>query len=187
MKRTLLALSLALIVAGCSTNTARPASQTTSAAQPAPTTVENSPKNPAPLGTTLSFSGDRFTGDKDLQIDVTVFGFAHNVAPNAALPSGGGHWVGADVQTCLKKTYEYKNFTVSSKDWSVTDSKDGPYDSSDATDPDFPMPRYPVDNEPVAVGECTRGWVLFLVAADADVVLVKFRPRFGAPAFWATA
>ena len=186
MKRTLLALSaLSLIVAGCSGNAAQPASQTTSA-QPPPTSPASSPMNPSALGATLSFAGDRFTGDDGLQIDVTVFGFAHNVAPNATVPPGGGHWVGADVQTCLTKAYEFKKVTVSGTEWSVSDSKKGQYSASDAKDPDFPMPRYPVVDEPIAVGECIRGWVLFLVSANADVGLLKFRPGFGDPAFWAT-
>jgi hypothetical protein len=98
------------------------------------------------------------------------------------MPPGGGHWSGADVQTCVKKADT--PFTVAGNDWSVFDAKDGAYDATNDVSNVLPPPPYPVNSQPVANGQCVRGWVLFPVSFGTAVVSVKYKPGSDTPTVW---
>ena len=174
MKRTLLVtfgVAISLILSGCSNNREPSAETTTSAG----------PSAPQPLGATRTFTGVTST----LEVDVTVFAVNQNIALRLSTPASGGHWVGADIETCLiKKSLYSRTLTVGWSDWSVSDAQNGQYISSDKPYSGFPTPQYPFSNEPIVEGECVRGWVLFPVAKGTTITKVKYKPSFDDPAFW---
>jgi hypothetical protein len=179
MKRIVMLGTVSLILAGCYTtrgiNIAAPvttaAPTTTSAVRAA-----SNPLSPEPLGTIRTFTHPGF------EADVTVFSVNQNIAPDAPTPPTGGHWAGADIQTCLKQTDT--EFTVSGSDWSVADAQNGQYNATSETYSDFPTPQYPFSSEPVAVGTCVRGWVLFPVSYGIGIITVKYKPSSKTPAIW---
>jgi hypothetical protein len=136
-----------------------------------------SPTNPLPLGSTFTVT------DPGFAVEVTVFAIEQNMAPDAPMPPSGGHWVGADVQTCLKESRT--DFTVGWVDWSVSDASNGQYQASSDRFSEFPTPQFPFAREPLAVGECVRGWVAFAAAFGVEVTTVKYKPEGRIPAFWA--
>ena len=177
MTRTLLVtfgVAISLILSGCSNNR-EPSAETT-------TTIAG-PSAPQPLGSTRTFTG---VGSASAQeVDVTVFAVNQNFALRLPTPASGGHWVGADIETCLKKQSLYsRTLTVGWSDWSVSDAQNGQYISSDKPYSGFPTPQYPFSDEPIVEGECVRGWVLFPVAKRTTITKVKYKPSFDDPAFW---
>ena len=166
--------AVSVIVTGCSqTRGITIAEATTSAATVSPVVH---PTGLDPLTTTRTFAGP------GLDADVTAFKVIQNVAPNADMPAGGGHWAGADVQTCLKKAAG--DFTVSGRDWSVADAQGHEYGASAETDDSFPTALYPTSPESLAVGTCNRGWLVFPVPYGVDVITVEYKPAYQAPAIW---
>jgi len=184
MKRTRVTLgALCLILAGCSNNR-EPSAETITPAAPTTTSATSSPSTPAPLGATLTFTGDPFTGDRGLDVDVTVFDVNQNIAPDAPfVPVSGGHWVGADIQTCVKKAD--KAFIVAWSDWSAFDAQSNENKASGQMYSGFPLNLYPFGpKDTVAVGACVRGWVLFPVAFGTQVTMVRYTPNFYGPGYW---
>ena len=177
MKRTLLVtfgVAISLILSGCSNNR-EPSAETT--------TTSAGPSAPQPLGATRTFTG--VGSASALEVDVTVFAVNQNIALRLPTPASGGHWVGADIETCLKKQSLYsRTLTVGWSDWSVSDAQNGQYISSDKPYSGFPTPQYPFSDEPIVEGECVRGWVLFPVAKRTIITKVKYKPSFDDPAFW---
>jgi hypothetical protein len=181
MKRTLVTLGVAAIVlAGCADEAPSRGAGTHS--ETTPPTPSPLPSTPVPFGTPITVTGGS-AGLQDLEAEVTVFGVNQNIAPDAITPPSGGHWAGADAQTCLKKSF--KTFTVGWNDWSAADAKNGQYQATGGRFAEFPTPQYPFSKEPVAVGECVRGWVVFAVAFGVELTTVKFKPSFSPPVFWA--
>ncbi|SDC56467.1 hypothetical protein [Rhodococcus tukisamuensis] len=133
---------------------------------------------PAPLGSERSF-----TGDGETVVRVTVLNFAPAAAPEAPAPPGGGHWVGAEVQSCVDAAMAPT--AVSWSEWSVLDATDGRYPASSVTYPQFPRPEYPFSV--VGVGDCVRGWVVFPVADGAMIDRVRYTPNESVNATWSTA
>ncbi len=167
-----------LILTGCSDKSGPAAPATTSDANvtnPTPTQLP-SPSSPLPLGSPFTITDPGFADE------VTVFAVDQNMAQQAAAPPSGGHWVGADVQACLKDSRTA--FTVSWADWSVSDAGNGQYQASSDRLPEFPTPQFPFANEPLAVGECVRGWVAFPVAFGVQITTVKYKPEGRIPVFW---
>ena len=177
--RTLLVtfgVAISLILSGCSNNR-EPSAETTTRADT--TTTSAGPSAPHPLGATRTF-----TDGMGLEVDVTVFAVDQNIALRLPTPARGGHWVGADIRTCLKMSDYGRKLTVGWSDWSVSDAQNGQYISSDKPYSGFPGPQYPFSNEPIVEGECVRGWVLFPVAKRTTITKVKYKPSFDDPAFW---
>lgn len=143
-----------------------------------PTSPVSSPSNPVALGESFTITDPGFAAE------ATVFAVDQNIAADSS-SLASGHWVGADVQTCLKDSHG--PFTVSWSDWSVSDSSYGQYAASSDNYSDFPTPLYPFKQEPLAVGECVRGWVLFAVAYGVKISTVKYMPEARSPAFWSAA
>jgi hypothetical protein len=133
---------------------------------------------PNPLGKEFTLTG---TG---LELTVTVFAVDQNSASDAPKPVSGGHWVGADVQLCVKRAPAGNPFYASWSSWAGSDAMFGNYPASSLTYSQFPTPTYPV-SDPVATGDCVRGWVLFPVGDGVTVTTVKYTPNSSsAPAAW---
>ena len=134
------------------------------------------PESSEPLGTTLTF----FVGDTG-EVDFTVFAVDHNSAPDKATPFSRGHWVSADIETCVRKS----DVTVTTDwyAWSVVDANSGDYDAGNVKYSAFRAPQYP-HREAVAVGDCVRGWVSFPVIDGVDITKVKFQPNPSVSAEW---
>jgi hypothetical protein len=122
------------------------------------------------------------TGSAGFGATVTLFGVDQNIAQNAPPPASGGHWVGADVETCVKTSP--RPFSVSFSDWSAADDSSGRYPATGEFHPEFPTPQYPLTPEVLAEGECIRGWVFFPVSFGVAVNTVKYKQGPLNPAFW---
>jgi hypothetical protein len=136
------------------------------------------PERPNPLGATLAFFGDT------IEIIVTVFAVDHNSAPDKATPFSRGHWVSADIETCVQKSD--MPFTADWYAWSVVDANSGDYDAGNVKFSAFRAPQFP-HGETVAVGDCVRGWVSFPVIDGVDITKVKFQPNTRVSAEWSAA
>ena len=177
---TLAAVSVAL--AGCSdageqSATTAPRITTATPAAVSDIGTPSTPSAPMQLGTTFHLAGNA-----GLEADVTVFGVNQNIAVTAPPPPSGGHWVGADVQTCLKGSP--RPFTINFTDWSVADDSTGRYPGTGEFHVEFPTPQYPLTPEVLANGECVRGWVFFPVSFGVQIVTVKYKQGPLNPAFW---
>jgi hypothetical protein len=183
---TVLALSAALL-AGCGfsrsatehvepTSTVRPP-ETTSAAASSTSTANA----PMPPGSEIVIGGDGGA----ISARVTVYSVTQDAAPAAPKPPGGGHWASADVKTCLDKANA--GFTVSWDVWSVADANYGNYKAADLTYNQFPRPLYPFFEEPVSVGDCVRGSILFPVPDGVTVTRVKYAPNKNVAAVWSAS
>jgi hypothetical protein len=113
---------------------------------------------------------------------VTLFGVNQNIAQNAPPPASGGHWVGADVETCVKTSP--RPFAINFSDWSAADDSSGRYPATGEFHAEFPTPQYPLVSEVLADGECIRGWVFFPVSFGVQVNTVKYKQGPLNPAFW---
>jgi hypothetical protein len=183
MRRTLGALFAlcvipTLMITGCSSKSApaAPSAATDSSVANPTVTPPPSPSSPLPLGSAFTITDPGFADE------VKVFAVDQNMAQQATAPPSGGHWVGADVQACLKDSRTA--FTVSWGDWSVSDSGNGQYQASTDRLSEFPTPQFPFASEPLAVGECVRGWVAFPVAFGVQITTVKYKPEGRIPVFW---
>lgn len=174
---TVMCAVIVAATAGCGSDSADASS---SSAAPTSTDVPAKSTEPDPLGSELSFTGDGETAAR-----VTVLNFDPAAAPEAPAPPGGGHWVGAEVQTCVDAAMVPT--AVSWSEWSVLDATNGRYPASSLTYNQFPRPEYPVGSEVVNVGECVRGWVVFPVADGAAIDRVRYTPNQSVNATWSTA
>jgi hypothetical protein len=145
----------------------------------APATTTPAPPAVQELGSEAAFTTDGFT------LRVAVQGFDPAAAPDAPAPPSGGHWTAAEVRTCVDAAPSQA--TVNWSTWSVQDTTDGRYPASDLTYNQFPVPEYPFGSEPVNVGECVRGWVVFPVADGAVINRVRYAPNESVTATWNVA
>jgi hypothetical protein len=164
----------AVLLAGCtqSTGIALPDPPAPSSAPAAPTVPAANPADPVALGSTLAVTR------AGAEVEVTVFAVNQNAAPDS-WPAQGGHWAGADIETCLKKADS--GFAVKSTDWTATDGAGIATVGSALTDAAFPRPGYPA-TAPLEVGQCVRGWTMFPAGFKAVVTTVAFTPEAGPPA-----
>jgi hypothetical protein len=175
----------ASVLAGCgggSTTTATTTETVTVTATPTSNQASGH-QGPNPLGKEVTFTG---TG---LEEAVTVFAVNQDSASDAPKPeTGGHHWVGADVQLCLKQAPADGPVKADWNRWSVSDAQFGNYDSSRLTYNQFPTPEYPDGDAPVAIGDCVRGWVLFPVGDGVAITTVKYTPNSDStPEIWSAA
>ena len=120
--------------------------------------------------------GDTYVGN---QVDVTVEQFNPKVTTTASDET----WQAALVKLCAKGD----GMTVSTQPWQVVDDNSGRYGEAGTYYGDAPKPLYPIGSEPVAKGECVRGWVLFEAPATVKVVEVRYSGAGESMARWRTA
>jgi hypothetical protein len=178
------ALTAATVLTGCGrgATTATTTTETITVTATPTTTQAPVAAGPNPLGKEAGF---RAPGIDQV---VTVFGVNQDSAPAAPKPVSGGHWVGADVQLCVKQAPADQPVYASWSKWSVSDASFGNYEASSLTYSQFPTPKFPV-SDPVAQNSCVRGWVLFPVGDEVVVTTVKYIPdtTSGASAVWSAA
>ncbi|MGW4478031.1 hypothetical protein [Rhodococcus triatomae] len=175
------AAALVATAAGCGNDDDQAAPATTAAisSSTAPPSSTPAPSAVQDLGSEVAFTSDGFA------LRVTVQGFDPAAAPDAPAPPGGGHWAAAEVRTCVDTAPSQT--TVNWSPWSVLDTTDGRYPASDLTYNQFPLPEYPFGSEPVNVGECVRGWVVFPVADGAVINRVRYAPNESVVTTWNVA
>jgi len=168
----------ALVLVGCGSPPPAVTPVATTSSAPA-SSASGDPRNPLPLGATFTLT------DPGLRVEATVFAVNQNIVPDSPAPPSGGHWAGADVQVCVREAHN--DFIVGWDSWSVADADYGHYPQGAATLQEFPSPEFPAAPQPLAVGQCARGWVVFAVAVGVEVTLVKYKPIRGRAAFWSAA
>lgn len=179
LKRVYVFLAV-LVLTGCSidkgASSPSSASSTSSASSfTTPTTTSPAPPASLPMGQTYSNEAG----------DVTVYAYKPDAAPGAPPPtSPGTGWAAADVQVCVKQA----NY-VNDLPWALVGSDNGRYAPSSTGYGSFPSPKYPMGDTPVAIGECVRGWIVFVVPTGATVAFVRYAPSSGVipPTRWAVA
>jgi hypothetical protein len=173
---------VAVVAVGCSSTEDTSAAPTTKAAatttRPASPSSTSNANAPMPAGEEITLGGD----NGGLTARVTMFSVTQEVAPQAPRPTSGGHWAAIDVQTCVDASTT--PFTVSWNNWAVADAKNGNYPASNLTYGQFPKPIYPFSSQPVAVGDCVRGAILFPVPDGVTVTKVKYTPNPRIVATW---
>lgn len=169
-----------LLAAGCGNIDGQANSVESTVTAPTSAAASTATNTPEALGAELTFTGANAT-----EVRVTVLNFDPTVATAAPGPSGGGHWAGAEVRTCVDSASS--NISVSWDEWSAIDATNGRYGAANITYGQFPIPAYPFTPETVNTGECVRGWVVFPVADGAQIDRVRYTPNDSANATWSTA
>lgn len=177
-RTTIAAAALATVIAGCSSDDSDNAAPSTISATT--TAATSTPTPPEGLGAERTF-----TGANGLAVRVAVLGFDAAAAPDAPAPAGGGHWAAAEVRTCVDGAPQ--QVSVDWSPWTALDTTDGRYPHSSLTYNQFPLPQYPFSSEPVNVGECVRGWVVFPVADGATINRIRYAANENATATWNVA
>lgn len=167
---------LAAGAAGCSNGDDDAATPQTST----PTAPASGPREPANLGSELTFPSD-----SGHVVKVAVLNFDDAAAPDASPPPSGSHWTAAEVRTCVESGPTPVN--VDWTPWTASDTTDGRYPSSSVTYNQFPLPQYPFSSEQLNVGECVRGWIVFPVADDATIDRIRYAPSAAIGATWSVA
>jgi hypothetical protein len=165
--RTVAALCLlttAATIAGCGSHQPnRPTNRRTTSA-PAPRPSAGPPialQQKATLGNT---------------VEATAFEYKQPSV--TAGPSGpaGYTWGSADVQVCTLASAK-TNVTVDWKTWSLRFADNSVVPANDKNDDAFPRPEYPFTSQPLAAGQCARGWITFSVPANSKPTTVQYQPH----------
>lgn len=118
----------------------------------------------SPLGTTAEVG----------PTELTVFGYQQPVATDGPQPeTPGDAWAAADVQVCAVDGP--LDFFPSG--FSVVDSQQRGFEPSSVGYSSFPEPN--IFQADIAAGECTRGYVIFVVRADAQIEAIRYRTADG--------
>ena len=174
------AAALTVSIAACgNSNDSTTAEQTETPTSTATASTTTARPELLPLGAEAPINTDGFA------LRVAVLSFDPAAAPDAPAPPGGGHWTAAEVRTCVDTAP--KQVTVNWSPWSAVDTTDGRYPTSDVTYNQFPLPEYPIGSEPVNVGDCVRGWVVFPVTDGAVINRVRYAPNNSVTATWNVA
>ncbi len=191
-----------MLLAGCGASTPTSSPTTTAAADGATSSVSSTPvathdataTTPATATATATVPArvsalplgkeHSFAGRDGVQARVTAFSINQN-APSVAKPQNGGHWASADVQYCLDAVPARFIDTLSWSSWALLDSTYGRYPASSSTYEGMPLPRYPNGSAPIAVGECARGSIVFVVPSGVTVAAVRYAPSDTDPVSWA--
>jgi hypothetical protein len=88
----------------------------------------------------------------------------------------GYTWGSADVQVCTLSTAK-TNVTVDWKTWSLRYADNSVVPANDKNDDAFPRPEYPFASQPLAAGQCVRGWITFAVPANGKPATVQYQPH----------
>lgn len=146
------------------TESALPASSSSSSSlAAAPTSTAAAPVVPpvdevVPLGSTQTIPG---------RGRVTAYAIDRAVPPPQYDDSGAPR-TALDAEVCV----EAASAGVSADPWSLVDANSGRYTKD--YDSDGKLPQYPLNLTPVAVGECTRGWIMINIPPETQVTGVRY-------------
>lgn len=182
IRRIAAALAISSMLAACSSSGGHAAGPTvtrtvtvTAGTSQSPVATPSSTTAPSASGLRLgqtyrgAFSGQAFTA--------LVSTYKTNAAPSAPAPGGGQRWDGALVKVCVKI-----KSTLSNGPWSLIGADSGLYTPSSDIYQQFPEPQYPSGDQPVAAGQCVRGWIIFPVPTATRVVQVQYSLDSGSDA-----
>jgi hypothetical protein len=108
-----------------------------------------------------TYRGDGFSA--------TVYRYKKNGALSAPKAGAGERWDAIDVKVCVTD-----KSTLSWVPWDLVGTDDGLYGGSDLEYNQFPQPAYPDGDQPVAGGQCVRGWIVFPVKTSAVIKQVQY-------------
>ena len=160
-------VAVAATIAGCGSDHAnRPTNRRTTPAPPA------TPARPS-AGPPVALQQKNTVGNT-----VEATAFAYKQPSVTAGPSGpaGYTWGSADVQVCTLANAK-SNVTVDWKTWSLRFADNSVVPASDKNDDAFPRPEYPFASQPLANGQCVRGWITFSVPANSRPTTVQYQPH----------
>ncbi|EFQ84758.1 hypothetical protein HMPREF0063_10099 [Aeromicrobium marinum DSM 15272] len=164
MRRSLVALTLLVCVACGDGDSA--SSETTSTPSPTgpveierPSSQVDPEPSPTPVGTEITLGGAR----------AAVLEYQTSVPP-AEVAEPGQRWDAALVSSCNDAVTETEATTVAFNEraWQLRDGAGGRYEASTVKYRQFPVPVYPSDIN-LQIGDCVQGWIVFPVAADAQI------------------
>lgn len=109
---------------------------------------------------------------------VEATAFEYKQPSVTAGPSGpaGYTWGSANVQVCTLAGAK-TNVTVDWKTWSLRFADNSVVPANDKNDDAFPRPEYPFASQPLAAGQCARGWITFSVPANNKPTTVQYQPH----------
>lgn len=187
MLRTSLLLMAAVLLAGCASPGAAPATITaqvpvtvTESVNPvgadgaSPSAAISTPSSPVaavpvPLGSTQTIPN---------QARVTAYSIDRNVPPEQYTTDASPR-TALDIEVCLDAPAS----GVSSAPWSLTDASGGRY-TADSYTSDPKLPEYPGASTLVVVGECIRGWLIIKAPANAAITGVRYGLQDGTVLRW---
>jgi len=156
-------------------------SATPSAAAPATTAAAVAETTPPPalrLGKTATVSD----GEGPALVTATALAYRQPVAKGAPRPDDqpGYVWGAADVKVCMK----IPDQTVSRWTWVLMYADGAVIEPSSTGYVHFPNPAYPWDDQPVRVGRCVRGWIVFPVPSGERPASIQYQPDGYEPIEW---
>jgi len=109
-------------------------------------------------------------------VEATTFAYKQPSVTGGPSTPAGYTWGSADVQVCTLSSAK-ANVTVDWKTWSLRYADNSVVPASDKNDDAFPRPEYPFSSQPLAAGQCVRGWITFAVPAGGKPVTVQYQPH----------
>jgi hypothetical protein len=109
-------------------------------------------------------------------VEATTFAYKQPSVTGGPSAPAGYTWGSADVQVCTLSSAK-ANVTVDWKTWSLRYADNSVVPASDKNDDAFPRPEYPFSSQPLAAGQCVRGWITFAVPAGGKPATVQYQPH----------
>jgi hypothetical protein len=109
-------------------------------------------------------------------VEATTFAYKQPSVTGGPSAPAGYTWGSADVQVCTLSSAK-SNVTVDWKTWSLRYADNSVVPASDKNDDAFPRPEYPFASQPLAAGQCVRGWITFAVPASGKPATVQYQPH----------
>jgi hypothetical protein len=109
-------------------------------------------------------------------VEATTFAYKQPSVTGGPSTPAGYTWGSADVQVCTLPSAK-ANVTVDWKTWSLRYADNSVVPASDKNDDAFPRPEYPFASQPLAAGQCVRGWITFAVPAGGKPATVQYQPH----------
>jgi hypothetical protein len=109
-------------------------------------------------------------------VEATTFAYKQPSVTGGPSTPAGYTWGSADVQVCTLSSAK-SNVTVDWKTWSLRYADNSVVPATDKNDDAFPRPEYPFASQPLAAGQCVRGWITFAVPVDGKPATVQYQPH----------
>lgn len=165
----LVGLVAALLLAACGSGSDEPADSEPTTSRPSTITMTAQP-GATPASTDFSLGEEAKLDD----LTAEVLEYKKDVEPRGANDAGFRMDAGL-IRMCNDIVTELDDpLTVfTGRNWQLRDDDDGSYEQSNLTYRQGPAPVFPSERE-VKVGDCIKGWVVWSVPEDAEMVQVAF-------------
>jgi hypothetical protein len=157
------------VTAACSSDHDRPKAPAKTRPAPKSPAGKASPAAPVALGQKTTVGGT---------VAAATLQYKQPSVTGGGPPPGpaGYTWGSAEVQVCTLAQAKAK-VTVDWKTWSLRYADNSLVAAADANDNAFPRPEYPFASQPLAAGQCVRGWITFAVPANSQPIAVQYQPH----------